>query len=70
MLSKSKKINYSLYNVCTAKLHLSDSIEVLNFNDLFEKIAVKHDLIYVKVFTYKHKDAKLEPCSTLYLMIT
>ena len=69
MLLKSKKINYSLYNVCTAKLHLSGTIEVLSLKEIFEKIAVKHDLIYVKLFTYKYKNATLEPCSTLYLMI-
>lgn len=45
MLLTNKKIKYSLYNVCTAELYLSDSVEVFSLNELFEKIADKHNLI-------------------------
>lgn len=65
----NKKIEYSLYYVCSGELYLSDSVEVSNSRELFEKIAGKHDLVYLNLFTYKYKKAKEEPCNTLYLMI-
>lgn len=69
MSLQNKTIKYSIYNVCTAELYLSDSVDVNSSEELFEKIALKHNLIYLQLFTYRYKDVTVDACNTLYLMI-